>query len=459
MNTNLFKLILITLFFTILTALSAKADSVLFTNVKVFNGSSDRLKKQDVLVEDNLITQIGNNLSAPEDATVIDGNGRTLMPGLIDSHVHLNMLIEGGLKEIEAARWDRISAVAAGSAQEWLMEGFTTVRGMGGQGNGLQKTIDAGLITGPRIYPSGSYISQTSGHGDILLGSQYDPQFSNMVRLGIAQLTDGADAVRAAVRRNFAVGASQIKIMVGGGVSSEKGPMFAGQFTDAEISAAVSEAATRDTYVAVHVYQDAHIRRAIDLGVMSIEHGQFISADTAKRVKEKGVFMSPYLAGVLSPELFTHPVYGKVGSPQHRNALKMKEGAKNFVEIMKKVQPKIVFAVDVVNETGYNARKHRDYEKWLFADSFGNFAALKAMTATAGELAAMTGKNNPYPGKLGVIEVGALADILIVTGNPLQDISVIGGNPKWFSAEPRPMGIETIALIMKDGKIYKNSLK
>ena len=192
---------------------------------------------------------------------------------------------------------------------------------------------------------------------------------------------------------------------------------------------------------------------------MSIEHGQFIKESTARLMKEKGAFIAPYIAGVVSDELFSHPVYGKEGSPQNLKAKEMKKLASNFIAIMKKVKPKIAFAVDVVNETGVTARKHRDHEKWIFAKSFGNFEALKAMTSTAGELAALTGKNNPYPGKLGVIEPGAYADILIVDGNPLKDITVIGGNPKWFSAKPREKGIKTIRLIMKDGKIYKNTLK
>ena len=445
------------------SAQDAPPQQYLFTNVMVFDGTGEELFKADVLVTGNRIDQVSTEPLAVIQSTnmmTIDGGGRTLMPGLIDSHVHFNVTMEGGLKEIEAARWDHIGAIAVHSAQEWLADGFTTVRGMGGLHTGLKQTIDEGLLAGPRIYPSGSYISQTSGHGDLLLLSQQeDPNLSNMVRLGISQIVDGEDAVRAAARRNFALGASQLKIMIGGGISSEKGPLFAPQFTDAEIRAAVEEAATRDTYVAVHVYQDAHIRRALDLGVMSIEHGQFISEDTARLLKKKDAFIAPFISGALSEEMFTHPVYGKEGSPQNIKAREMQKDAKDFVAIMKKVQPKIAFAVDVVNETGANARKHRDHEKWIFAESFGNFEALKAMTSTAGELAALTGRNNPYPeGKLGVIEPGAYADILLVDGNPLEDISVIGGNPKWFSAEDRGTGIDAIRVIMKDGKIYKNTL-
>jgi imidazolonepropionase-like amidohydrolase len=246
--------------------------------------------------------------------------------------------------------------------------------------------------------------------------------------------------------------------MVGGGISSEKGPLFAPQFTDAEIRAAVDEAATRDTYVAVHVYHAAHIKRALELGVLSIEHGQFIDEPTARLLKEKGAFIAPFTTG-LSPESLKHPVYGKEGTPQNIKAREFQELSKNFGDILRKVKPKIAFAVDVVFLTGVNARRQRDFEKWTFTELLGNYEALKAMTSTAGELAALTGKINPYPGKLGVIEENAYADLLIVDGNPLEDITVIGANPKYFDSEPRARGIETIRLIMKDGKIYKNTLE
>jgi imidazolonepropionase-like amidohydrolase len=446
---------------TLMGAPSAQAEEpsqVLFENVRVFDGTSDRLSSPtSVLVENNLIKAIGSSAGAGSQAVRIDGGGRTLMPGLIDNHTHFNLAIPGGLTAIEAARWDQIASAAAAAAQEWFMDGFTTVRDMGGMGNGLKKTIDAGLLVGPRIYPSGAYISQTSGHGDILLGSQRDPETSNMVRLGISILADGPDAVRAAARKNISEGATQLKMMVGGGISSEKGPLFAPQYTNAEIKAAVEEAVTRQTYVAVHVYHAAHIRRALELGVMSIEHGQFIDEPTAQLLKEKKAFISPYI-GAFSEAVFKHPVYGKKGSPQRQKMEEFMELSKDFVSVIKKVKPKIVFAIDIVNLAGEDGRKQRDFEKAMFAESFGNFEALKAMTSTSGELAQMTGGSNPYPHRLGVIEKGAYADLLIADGNPLEDITVIGANKKLFDAKPREQSVETIRLIMKDGKIYKNTL-
>jgi imidazolonepropionase-like amidohydrolase len=433
----------------------------LFINCNIFDGVSNKLATgKRVLVEGNLIKKIGDkDLKAAKHATVIDCGGRTLMPGLIDSHSHFNMNAGGGVNQQEGMRWDEIASRAVAQAQDWLADGFTTVRNMGGTANGLKKTIDAGLIDGPRIYPSASYISQTSGHGDLLLGTQNQfPHQSNYYRLGLAQIVDGPDEVRRAVRRNFAEGASQIKIMMGGGISSEKGPLFAPQFTDEEVRAAVEEAATRDTYVAVHIYQDAHIRRAIALGVKSIEHGQFISEATAQLMKEKGVFIAPFIGG-MSPEAFQHPAYSVPGTPQFIKGKEFQRDSKAFIEIMKRVQPKIAMAVDIVFLTGENARRGRDFEKFAFARAFGNLQALRSMTSIPGKLAQMTGRNNPYPGKLGVIEEGALADLLVVDGNPLEDITVLGANPKYLDAEPRERGIETIRAIMKDGKLYKDTLK
>ena len=437
------------------------AKLTLISNVNIFDGTTDGLReKMHVLIKENLIETISDEPLAvvqTTNVTRIDGKGMTLMPGLIDSHTHFNLAMEGGLTAIEAARWDQIATASAAAAQEWLMDGFTTARDMGGMGNGLKKTIDAGLLPGPRIYPSGAYISQTSGHGDLLLGSQSDPQTSNVIRLRMTTLADGPDEVRAAVRKNIAEGASQIKVMIGGGISSEKGPLFAPQYTDTEIRTAVEEAATRQTYVAVHVYHPDHIRRALELGVMSIEHGQFIDEPTARLLKEKGAFIAPYV-GAISKEVFQHPVYGKKGSPQRLKMEEFMELSAEFINVMKKVKPKMAFSIDIVNLVGEDARRQRDFEKWKFAEFFGNFEALKAMTSTPGELAQMTGGSNPYPHRLGVIEKGAYADLLIVDGNPLEDITVIGANPKYLDSKPREQSVETIRLIMKDGRVYKNTI-
>lgn len=433
--------------------------STVLVNVRIFDGISDDLDDDmKVLVVNNRIDKVfKGELVGDPDHRVIDCGGKVLMPGLIDSHAHLTHAMSGGVLAMEAMPWDEIGAYSAYAAREYFSNGFTTVRDPGGLGTGLKKVIDRGLLPGPRIYSSGSYISQTSGHADFLLPSQTDPRVNNLVNLGIIQVADGPDEVAKAARRSLARGASQIKLMVGGGVSSEKDPLHSRQFTDAEIAAAVEAAEAWGTYVLCHVYHDAHIRRALALGIMSIEHGHFITEDTAKLLKDKGAFHSLNLAS-MSPELFKHPVYGKPGSPQRIKSEQFQDQSKNLIDVVKKVGQKVLHGSDVVFLSGTDLRRTIDFEKWVHADNFGNLEALRAMTSRAGELAMLTGENNPYPHKLGVIEEGAYADILVVDGNPLDDITVIGANPKWFDAESREEGIDTIRLIMKDGEILKNNL-
>jgi imidazolonepropionase-like amidohydrolase len=435
---------------------------VLFKNVNVFNGTEDKLHEGlNVLVTGNKIEKIGKGVSGRPDAAVIEGEGRTLMPGLIDAHTHLYMNVAGGVPAMEAATWEEIGTRAAHMGMEYLFNGFTSVRDMGGGGSGLKKTIDAGLLAGPRIYPSGAYLSQTSGHGDLRYGSQRNSSLTpyidnNLERLGVTITVNGRDQVIAAVRQNFSQGASQIKIMAGGGVASVLDPLHTLQFLPEEIEAAVLAARDWDTYVGAHVFSDAGIRRCIDAGVMSIEHGFFASEETLRLMREKGVFLVSQMTGI-SPYLNQLPALQV--EPNRSKLENAQELSKNFVANVKKIQPKMAFQSDVVFTTGEAMRAQLDYEKWFHADSFGNFSMLRAATGWAGELLTMSGKANPYPaGKLGVIEKGAYADILVVDGNPLEEISVVGGNPKWYDAEPRGPNIPTIRIIMKDGRIYKNTL-
>ena len=436
---------------------------IVFTDVNIFDGKSDTLSEgMSVLIEGNLIKKIAKgDIEARDDATVIDGAGRTLMPGLIDAHTHLYMNIAGGVLGIEQATWDEIGPRSVHMAAEYLLGGFTTVREMGGGGSGLKKTVDAGLVPGPRIYPAGAYISQTSGHGDFRFGSQRNPNLppfandNNAQRLGMTFVADGEDQVVSAVRQNLSQGASQIKLMAGGGVSSILDPLHTLQFFSEEIEAAVRAAAYWDTYVGVHVFSDEGIRRAVEAGVKSIEHGFFASQETLRLMKDKDVFLVSQMTGI-SPYLNQHP--GLASATNRQKLRAAQELSKDYVENVKAVRPKMAFQTDVVFTTAEAMRAQVDYEKWLHADLFGNHAMLVAATSAAGELVAYSGKANPYPGKLGVIEEGAYADILVVDGNPLEDIAVIGGNPKWYDAEPRGPNIPTIRVIMKDGRIYKNTL-
>jgi len=460
MNKSIVLILTLFLITSLVMAQTAPKETVLFTNVLVFDGVQNKLLKRDVLVQDNLIAQVSRESLAviqTDNVTIIDGQGMTLMPGLIDSHTHFNLMVQGGPRGLENATWEEIAVMSASVAQEWLLNGFTTIRDIGGMYTGLAKAIDRGDIEGPRIYNSGGFISQTSGHGDIRLESVFNSQNANSVKLGITRLADGRPEVLKQTRENFAQGADYIKIMIGGGIASEKDPMHSQQFTMDELKAAVESADNWDTYVAAHVYHDAHVKRGLEAGIRCFEHAQFISEETAILIKEKGAFISPNLSA-MNPELLTHPVFGNPEGPQYPKVKEFQERSKTFADVINKVEPKVVFNTDIVFTTGYAMRATIDFEKYFHAQFFGNHKALKAMTSTGGELAQLTGKNNPYPGKLGVIEEGAYADIIIVDGNPLEDILAIGANPKWLDAEPREKHVEPIKLIMKDGKIYKNTL-
>ncbi len=472
------------------------SEVTLFKNVKVFDGVNDGLRAVDVLVVKNKIHKVAEDI--PEagkwevkvrtggakrlpdpvggldgysftmqtergietkevEVNVVDGGGRTLMPGLIDSHVHVNMFKDGTIPGLQDTTWEEIGARAAAFAQEMLAMGFTTVRDMCGAHGGLRAVIDQGLLPGPRIYSSGACLSQTGGHGDWGIAGQRKNE-SNLERLEITRLVDGPAEMLAGARRNFALGANYLKIMVSGGVTSIKDPIYQSAFTNDEISAAVEVAGDMDSYVAMHVFMDSDLGRALDLGVKVVDHGLTISEENMKKLVEKEAFFSPNLTA-LAPEALEHPMHQDPTFPPTAKFLWLRENSAQLIDLIKKYKPKLVFDSDYVLLTGVPYRQSMDFTKFNVAREFGNLWALQSMTSTGGELAELTGRGNPYPeGKLGVIEEGAYADILIVDGNPLEDISVIGGNEKWFDAKPRGQDVPSIRMIMKDGVIYKNTL-
>ena len=431
----------------------------LFTNVNIFDGLSETLMENaNVLVEGNLIAAVSDEPLAAANAVIIDGGGQTLMPGMIETHVHFNLVnTMVTLGDGEMARWDEIGLMITANARDFLMDGYTTVRDACGSSDAVRAAIDRGDIIGPRFYASGACISPTSGHGDWRSARQRVPDGgrSNVEELGIVTVADRAEDIREATRLNFSNGATQVKLFAGGGVSSTLDPLWSHAYTQEEMEAAVEAAEFFDTYILAHAYTDRSINAAIDAGIKSIEHGQMATEETVKRMADTGTFWALNTAG-LSPDLFKVPNYSS--GPVRDKLEYFLEESKNLATYVKKYKPKIVHNVDSVLLSKSAARSHRDFEKYYFAELFGNHMMLTSATSTAGELMQLTGKRNPYPGKLGVIEVGAYADILIVDGNPLEDITVIGGNEKWIEAAPRGEGIDTMRVIMKDGVVYKNTL-
>ena len=439
----------------------------LFTNVNIFNGIDNRLYPNHyVLVEKNIIKAVSaTEITGHEEALVIDGAGRTLMPGLIDAHVHLNLQNldnPAAIDGVSNMTWEEVGALAYESGQEYLYSGFTTVRDLCGMHDGLRRHIEAGTLTGPRIYLAGACISQTSGHGDWRPASQVirhnKTTTSHVENLGIVTLADGADEVLKACRNNLAGGADFCKMMAGGGVTSTRDPLHSLQGTMDELRAMVTATDQWDSVGAVHAYHDESVRRALEAGVLSIEHGNLMSkAATFSLAKDKGAFVVPAMAG-FSDQLLKHPVYGNPDLPLRGKVLKIIENKDNWLKLANKSDINIGYGTDIVVSSKAASRGIRDFQMGQFSEGFGNFKTLKYMTSNNGKLMALTGKNNPYPGKLGVIVKGAYADIILVDGNPLDDLSVLGASLDMWAAPRATRDIKTIPFVMKDGKIYHNEL-
>jgi len=439
------------------------AGNTLFTNVNVFNGTDNKLYQGlNVLVEGKTITRVSETaISASAGTTIIDGNGKTLMPGLIDGHAHLMINAHFNSVEKDMDLTD-LAYRATLVVKRALMDGFTSVRDMGGPAFGLMRNINNGVIVGPKVYPSGTFISQTSGHGDFRdrADAGYGPSTawdrSNFEQFGIGAVADGVPEVLKAVRTNLRNGATQIKIMSGGGGSSRFDPIDTTQFSVEETCAAVEAAADWGTYVSAHVFNDRAMKRLMDCGAKSFDHGFFMSEETMQRIAKEGVFVVPQMWGI-SPDLAKNPLMPKDKLPM---VAALQKAYGDFGKNLLKHNVKVVFASDYVGVFA-DAERARRYEIWWRTQAFGsNFEVLKQMTSTAGELLTLSGPRNPYlaSGKIGVIEVGAAGDILLVDGNPLEDISVLGANEQWFDADPEYKEIDTLKVIMKDGVIYKNSL-
>jgi len=416
-------------------------DKVLFTNVNVFDGKSDSLEpNMNVLVVGNKIQTISQNkIETTSDTLVIDGKGRTLSPGFIDAHAHI--MFQLSLDEALTTDEFYQAYVATQTADTYLMHGFTTIRDMSGNSFSLKKAIDRGIVDGPRIYPSGAMVSQTSGHSDHRLDAQDSAlvggEPSVMMKYGHVAVADGEAEVLKAVRENLRRGATQIKIAVGGGVGSFADPLDVTEFTPTEIRAAVMAANDWGTYVSAHVYNSDGIRRAIDNGVMSIEHGNLVDESTLQYMKEHDVWLSPQVV-VFQSDLkgFTAD---QIKKQEQANA-----GLDNMFTLAKKIgYEKIVFGSDFLTDP--EQLNHLNDEFTARTKWFMPYEVMQQATSKAGELLAMSGPRNPY-GEIGVIEEGAMADLLLIDGNPLDDINILT-NPD-----------DNFLLIMKDGKIYKNTL-
>jgi imidazolonepropionase-like amidohydrolase len=416
---------------------AARPGSVtLFNNVRVLNRTGELTAPRNVLVRGNVIERISTS-PIPTDrmatTKIIEGGGRTLMPGLIDAHTHI-MMQEIPMSVAMTADIGYITLVAGKAATDTLMRGFTSIRDLGGPSFGLKMAIDQGLLPGPRIYPSGAFISQTSGHGDFRMPYEIPRviggPLSHSELMGVAAIADGPDEVLLRTREQLMKGASQIKLMAGGGVTSTYDPLDVAQYTEPEIHAAVLAADNWGTYVTVHAYTPKAIQMAIAAGVKLADEA------SAQLMAEKGIWWS------LQPFLEDEEGGVLPNAANQQKRLQMRAGIDTAYKLAKKYKVKTAWGTDTLFDAKLATRQGSQLAslvRWYTAPEI-----LTMATADNAELLALSGPRNPYPGKLGVVEEGALADLLLVDGDPVADLKLIEDPEKNF------------LVIVKDGVIYKN---
>ncbi|SIT16366.1 amidohydrolase family protein [Achromobacter sp. MFA1 R4] len=411
--------------------------AVLFKNANLLDPlQPDLLEGHHVLVEDGVIKEVSDKPIGASSARVIDAAGRTLMPGLIDLHVHvlatqLNLSTQGVLPDALVM----MRAVPIMAAM--LRRGFTTVRDAGGAGWGLKCAVNEGTVKGPRLFISGRAISQTGGHGDPRPRSDHLRPMSFCgccFRAGdIGRVADGIDDVRKAVRQELQMGADQIKMMASGGVASPTDPIASFGYSEEEIRVIVDEAASRQTYVMAHSYTAEAIERAIRNGVRTIEHGNLVDERVARFMAEKGAFVVPTL--VTYEALANEGADYGLPPDSVAKIATVRTAGLHSLEIYKKAGVKIGYGSDLL---GPSQRLQSD-EFRIRREVLSAQEVIQCATTTAAEVLNQVGQ-------LGRIQAGALADVLLVDGNPYRDLSCLLGQG------------EHIGLIMKGGVIEHNEL-
>ncbi len=427
----------------------------LIKNARVFDGKHAVLKEHaNIVIENNLVKEITDQPVSEENFTeIIDAQGKVTIPGLTDAHVHIS---HNTGEPMDLVRVDEMAVRSTVIAKNMLLRGFTTVRDAGGITYGLKKNIDNGFLDGPRIFPSNAYISQTCGHGDTRI-SRACRRLGNGIYTSPSLdyegsvLADGVPEVLRAVREQLFLGASQIKIMAAGGISSSYDPLETVQFTLEEMKAAVDAAADFGTYVMAHLYTSKAMQRAVKAGVKSLEHTTLMDDETGRIIKDNDVWVMPGpQAGRPISEFGINDISEIDDLPPEAKA-RMKKffivraGNEICTEVINKYDLNIVFGTDSFGKPEFFEKKQLEDFSY-FKKRFGSFKGLVAATGNINELFKLTTFQNPYPeGKIGVLEEGSFADILIVEGNPIEDLDVLAD-------------VNNIKFIMKDAKIYKNEL-
>ena len=412
-------------------------ESTLFTNCALLDPlQPELLEGQHMLVEDGQVREVSDRPIKSATARVIDLKGKTIMPGLIDLHVH-TVAIQLNLPGQVTLPNVFVTLKALPILRGMLRRGFTTVRDAGGAGLAMKQSIDQGLAVGPRLFIACRSLSQTGGHGDIRARYDFaamDVPCACCIRVGaLSRIADGVDEVRKAAREELQMGADQIKIMVSGGVSSPTDPVGALGYSEDEIRAIVAEARGRGTYVMAHAYTPESIQRAVRFGVRTIEHGNLVDDETAKLMAEHGAYAVPTLVtyDALASE------GAQYGLPPE-SALKIagvRDVGLRSLEIFKRAGVKMGFGTDLLGES----HRLQSNEFQIRAQVLSPAEIISSATTIGAEVLNMTGK-------LGRLAPGAFADVLVVDGNPLKDLSCLTGQG------------ERIPLVMKGGQIQFDKL-
>ena len=410
---------------------------LLIENALLFDGfSPDLAEGTSVLVEEGHIKEVADRPISTGSLEVqrIDAAGRVLMPGLIDAHFHA-VAVDPNIGRLETMSAYHIGQYARGFLEAALQRGFTTVRDAAGADFGLSLAVETGLIKGPRLYYSGKALTQTGGHADFRERAANHPAFCFCGQHGnvMGVIADGVAEVRRAAREELRKGATQIKIMASGGVASPADPIWNLQYSEEEIAAAVWEAESWKTYVMAHAYTSEAIRRCVELGVKSIEHGNLIDAETAAICHTHGAWVVPTLVtyDALAEEgagLGLPPVsVAKVAD--------VRTSGLQALEILKTAGVKMGFGTDLLGEM----HRHQSREFLIRAEVLSPLEVVRQATSGNAELMNRSGK-------LGSVVAGAYADLLLVDGNPLADLELLQGQGRH------------IPLIVKAGEIHKNTL-
>lgn len=412
--------------------------TLIFRNARVFDGvNSDCAEGMNVVVADGAIQEVTSSSVKVTDAQVIDVGGRTLMPGMIDCHVHA-LASDIDVKKIEGWGDGYRAAHGVRMLQFALQSGFTSVRDVGGGTFSLSKAVADKLFEGPRYFYSGKVLTMTGGHGDFRQAEE-TPRYRALCACDgpvfncMAVIADGVDECIKQAREELRQGAHCIKIMGSGGVASPTDPIWMNQYREDEIRAIVNECTERRSYVAAHCHPASAVRRCVEFGVRSIEHGTLIDADTAAFVAERGAYIVPTMI-VIEQLVEMGRAMGFAPQSQEKAEYAWKSAIAGM-DLMRTAGVKVCFGTDLLG----NLYKQQCREFALRRQVFSPLEILRQATSVSAEMMMQEGR-------LGCIQPGALADLLVVDGDPLKDISLLESNG------------EKLSVILRAGELVKNRL-